>query len=287
VETGSKLIDTECGPIEYAEVGDGPPVLLIHGTSGGYVQGLLLVQRLGTGFRYIIPSRFGYFRTPLPADASPIAQAEAHICLLDALHIQQAGIWGVSAGALSAMELAARYPERVAALELVSPAAWSPDMAVSTPPLPAPVTGFITNVVLKNDTALWLLAKTARPVMLGFLATPASLESKFTPTERATVDQIIETLYTVSAQGPGIFNDAKNHEQRQRAPLEQIVAPTLVISAADDLYQTMPGAEYTAQNISGAQLVRLDHGGHLLTGGQEWVWEASARFLAQHPAAAQ
>ena len=31
------------------------------------------------------PSRFGYLRTPLPSDASPAAQADAHSCLLDAL----------------------------------------------------------------------------------------------------------------------------------------------------------------------------------------------------------
>jgi len=48
--------------------------------------------------RVIAMSRFGYLRTPRPADASPEAQADAHICLLDALGITKAVVMGVSAG---------------------------------------------------------------------------------------------------------------------------------------------------------------------------------------------
>jgi hypothetical protein len=45
-------------------------------------------------------SRFGYLRTPLPKDAAPAAQADAHACLLDALHLSRVPILGISAGAL-------------------------------------------------------------------------------------------------------------------------------------------------------------------------------------------
>ena len=53
---------------------------------GGFDQGLELGDGLvRAGFRLIAPSRFGYLRTPLPADASAEAQADAHASLLDAL----------------------------------------------------------------------------------------------------------------------------------------------------------------------------------------------------------
>ena len=37
--TGSRVISTPCGPIEYAEVGSGPVILPIHGAGGGFDQG--------------------------------------------------------------------------------------------------------------------------------------------------------------------------------------------------------------------------------------------------------
>jgi membrane protease YdiL (CAAX protease family) len=40
-----------------------------------------------------------YLGTPMPADASAAAQADAHVCLLDALGIAKAAVMGGSAGA--------------------------------------------------------------------------------------------------------------------------------------------------------------------------------------------
>lgn len=41
----SELIDTDMDPIEYAEAGDGVPLLSIHGAGGGFDQGPRAVQR--------------------------------------------------------------------------------------------------------------------------------------------------------------------------------------------------------------------------------------------------
>ena len=41
----SKLAATPWGNIEYAVEGNGPPILLVHATGGGYDQGLLLGNR--------------------------------------------------------------------------------------------------------------------------------------------------------------------------------------------------------------------------------------------------
>jgi pimeloyl-ACP methyl ester carboxylesterase len=75
---GSQVILTNSGPIEYATVGDGYPVLVVHGAGGGYDQGLILAQFAGDDFCRIAISRFGYLRTPLPANASPAAMADAY-----------------------------------------------------------------------------------------------------------------------------------------------------------------------------------------------------------------
>ncbi|MGD9914996.1 MAG: hypothetical protein AB7S80_13015 [Rhizobiaceae bacterium] len=41
----SSVIDTSSGTLEYAIAGHGPPVMMIHGTGGGFDQGLLLAHR--------------------------------------------------------------------------------------------------------------------------------------------------------------------------------------------------------------------------------------------------
>ena len=122
---GSQIADTPCGLIEYAVAGDGDPILVAHGAGGGYDEGLDLTRELTQrGFRVVAVSRFGYLRTPIPADASPAAQADAYACLLDTLNISRAAIVGVSAGAPSSMQFALRYPERTSALVLLVPAAY-------------------------------------------------------------------------------------------------------------------------------------------------------------------
>ena len=98
VSSGSQLVDTPCGPIEFAAAGSGPAVLLVHGAGGGFDQVLEFVDQFaGAGFRAVAMSRFGYLRTPLPADASAAAQADAHACLLDALKIERAALFGALA----------------------------------------------------------------------------------------------------------------------------------------------------------------------------------------------
>ena len=68
---GSRVVPTARGPIEVAEAGDGPLVLVVHGTGGGFDQGLNLARGLvGEGFRRIAVSRFSYLRTPMPLDCT-------------------------------------------------------------------------------------------------------------------------------------------------------------------------------------------------------------------------
>ena len=120
----SRLLATPSGPIEYADVGKGAPLLMIHGTGGGFDQGLRFADRLLTGgLRVIAPSRFGYLRSAFPEDASPERQADAFVALLDHLGIDRLPVVGGSAGALSAAWFARRHPDRCAGLVLLVPAA--------------------------------------------------------------------------------------------------------------------------------------------------------------------
>jgi len=161
--SGSRIADTRCGRIEYAVAGEGAPVLLVHGAGGGYDQGLEFGEPLvQAGLRVIAMSRFGYLRTPLPADGSASAQADAHACLLDALGLRSAAVIGASAGAPSAMQFALRHPERCSAMVLLVPAAYAPGVA-GEPSLQTPAwTEFLMNTALRSDFLFWVATRLAR-----------------------------------------------------------------------------------------------------------------------------
>src|SRR5277367_656622 len=121
LQRDSTVVQTAKGPIEYAEIGHGPSVLLTHGDPGGYDQVYQVVKLEGAEHgvsRYIIPSRPGYLRTPLSVGKTPKEQAQAFAALLDALKIEKVAVIGASGGGPSAIEFAALYPDRCNALIL-------------------------------------------------------------------------------------------------------------------------------------------------------------------------
>jgi len=278
VSRGSLVANLNIGPIEYADSGAGIPLLSIHGAGGGFDQGLALTADLvGGGFRIIAPSRFGYLRTPIPPDFSPAAQADAHEALLSKLNVPKAVVVGVSAGARSAVELTLRHPDKVAALILIVPALYSPTSPVSIDVSRGNKFAFWA-VNAGGDFAWWATEKIAPSVLIRFLGVRPALVAAAPQAERDRVMSIIKSVEPLSLRFPGINIDSTPalHE----LPLEQIAAPTMIISARDDLFNTLPAAEFAARKISGAKLVVYDTGGHLLVGQVQEVRKAVRTFLA-------
>ena len=118
--------------MEYADRGDGPVVLVIHGSPGGYDQGLVYGEELKRrGFRIIAISRPGYLRTPLLTGVTMEEQADAIDSLLSTLGFTSCAVLGIAEGAPSALQLAMRHPERVTTLALLSPTS----MSLGSPPI--------------------------------------------------------------------------------------------------------------------------------------------------------
>lgn len=282
---GSTVIATRCGPIEYqeaADAGEGPPLLMVHGSGGGHDQGMLFARSFtAQGIRVIAPSRFGYLGTPLPADASPQAQADAHACLLDALGIPRAAVLGASAGALSAMQMAIRHPDRVSALVLLVPLAWRPATATDTPP--SALAQKLLLSLIGSDFVYWSAMHLARDQLIArVLATPPALVAAASPAEQARVNAMIDSILPVSARADGLRNETKIASHLQPYALEAIRAPTLLISARDDGYGIHASAEYTASRIANARFIGFEQGGHLWVGHDDEV----RREVAAHVTAA-
>lgn len=281
VAHGSQLVTTRCGPIEYQEAGTGIPLLAIHGSGGGYDQGMAFAGVLADqGIRVIAMSRFGYLRTPMHTDASAAVQADAHVCLLDALGIRQAAVMGGSAGAPSALQMAIRHPDRVSALVLLVPLTYKPPaLADSAPPMPA----WVENAMMRligSDFLFWATIHVARDQVINVvLATPPELLKAASPEERARVDAMLDNILPVSSRAAGLRTDTASGKHLAPAPLASIHAPTLIISARDDRYGTYASAEYTATHIPGATFIGFEQGGHTWVGHDAEVRAAIVKLL--------
>ncbi|MFZ0409792.1 MAG: alpha/beta fold hydrolase [Cyanobium sp.] len=111
-----------------AVVGDGPPLLLLHGFDSSLLEFRRLVPLLAARHRLIIPDLYGFGFTPRPdhGDYSPrgvLAHLEALLAALaDRLEGAPLGLIGASMGGSVAVELARRQPERFNQLLLLAPA---------------------------------------------------------------------------------------------------------------------------------------------------------------------
>lgn len=271
---GSEVVETACGPIEYAVRGAGYPVLVVHGNAGGFDQGLGFAGTyLGDGFQVIAPSRFGYLRTPLPPGATPAQQADAYACLLDSLAIARAALLTTSAGATSALQFALRHPQRLSGLVLHSPnAPGEVDMAL-------PPQG-VLNAIFHSDLAWWLMSNYLRGPTQHFVGVPAGFA--LTPALAADVQDTLASVSPISRRGNGMMFDTftGNPHINSGYPLAQITTPVLVVSAVDDPMALHANARVLAEQIAGAQLLAIPDGGHLMLGHAEEVRAAITEFVA-------
>jgi pimeloyl-ACP methyl ester carboxylesterase len=283
LDSGGTIAETEKGPIEYAEAGEGEPFLMVHGAGGGYDQGLLIAEDFDEGYRVIAPSRFGYLKTPVPKDSSPAAQADAHAALLDFLGIQRAVVAGASAGAPSVIELALRHPERVSALILLVPRTYHPAQTAHADE--SAESRFVLQLVQSAaDFSFWLATRVSRRSVVRFLGVPPEVEAKASEEDRERVTRVIKSILPLSSRARGILVDSA--AEIAPWPLERISCPVLIISAEDDLFKTLPGARFTAEHIDGAELHVLRSGGHLMVGQTATVRKLVRAFLKRHRTAA-
>ena len=281
ISTGSQIVETPCGRIEYAVAGDGPPLLIAHGAGGGFDQGMHFGKRLvDSGFRVIAISRFGYLRTPLPVDASAAAQADAYVCLLDALGIQRTAIAAASAGAPSSIQFALRHPKRISKLVLLVPATYVPRPG-GAPSITVPRgSTFLMDMSLRSDFLFWFPLRFARSTMIrSVLATPPALLENAGSEEQERMRQILDRILPVSERRLGLTNDFAIIAALKRYDLERINTPTLTISFANDLLGTYEAARYTAEQIRGARFLGYPSGGHLWVGHNKEVFSEVIAFL--------
>jgi len=275
----SAVIASSFGALEYAMAGEGPPLLMIHGTGGGFDQGLLFAGRLvGRGYRVIAPSRFGYLRSDFPDDPSPANQADAFVALLDHLGIEKLPVAGGSAGSLSAAAFALRHPDRCSGLILLVPAM---NVMGRDPVVMTPLEKRVVETVLISDFLLWSAMQIAPRRLIGtLLATDPALLGEVSPAERQRAFAVLEALMPIGAKARGVVNDAKLVASPAGMDFSRIAVPTLVLSLEDDRYGTADTARAIAAAMPMARLVIYPRGGHIYLGHDEDVAGEIVGFAA-------
>ncbi len=256
----SSIIASAHGDIEYTSGGSGPPVLVIHGSGGGYDQGELIAQALlGDGFRWIAPSRFGYLRSTFHEGATFDEQAHAYARLLDHLGVRKAAVVTLSHGGPSALLFAALHPERVSSLTLVSCGVATSDESAQAS---ANRRGATLTALFKHDALYWAVTRLLRKQMTGLMGADPAVVGALTREQRGLIDGLIERMNPVTPRSAGASFD--NRAALPNARIASVRAPTLVVHAEDDRLQLYHNAQYAVRAIPGARLMGFARGGHLL-----------------------
>jgi pimeloyl-ACP methyl ester carboxylesterase len=265
----TRIVRTALGPVEYAVVGTGTPVVVLHGTPGGIDAAALMARILPRDrVRAILLSRPGYLATPLDGRTTIDSHADLAAALLDELDIPRAGVYTWSGGGPAGYRLAVRHPERVTAL--VANAAVSRAYQL---PHQDPATRLMFNTAPGQWLLRLLAAHQPEQYIRGALASEGDLsrdelarrvEHVFAdPTKRRFVLDLEPTSVPDKHRRAGYRNDLDQFAAITSLELQKITAPTLVVQGSADADLPPAQSTFAADTIPGAELLTLDRGTHL------------------------
>jgi pimeloyl-ACP methyl ester carboxylesterase len=271
----SIVIDTPIAPIEFCKMGKNEtPVLISHGITGGFDQGVGLSRLyIGNDVDLIAVSRFGYLKSPLPTDSSPSAQADAYKHLLDELNIDKAYVFGNSAGGTSAFQFAMKYPNKCLGCILVSSNVPS---NVGVPPKP------VMKAIFASNFIYWIVVKVMGDHMLSTAGVPKAILKQLSRQEKDILhNDVIMGGFPIKARTKGILNDmfVSNPDINNGYNFEQINVPVLMISAVDDPLCSYEGAVEVSKRVPNCRLISYEDGGHIIIGHENEIKERIAEFI--------
>jgi pimeloyl-ACP methyl ester carboxylesterase len=238
----------------YYVLGEGPPLLLVHGFGATSFTWRRVWKPLSERFRVLAPDLAGMGCSAQPEDAD--YSLEGHLRRLDALLQHEGwrdvGVIGNSYGGTLALFLAARHPERVSRLVLVAPAAFVGRYPLLIRILRSPILG----PLLRWFPSQW--------------AARIALERAYADSSRITPEAIAG--YTRLFQDPAARRALRATAQampepdpeRARKVLAGIAQPTLVLWGEKDAILSPAQAEPLLEALPHARLVRISDAGHAL-----------------------
>lgn len=259
----AQVVQTEAGTVEYADFGEGFPVVAIHGALGGWDQSAILARcAVPSGCRVIAISRPGYLGTPMVSGETSERQGDLVAALLKTLGIEKAAVIAISGGGPCAMAFALRYPRRCAGLVLISTCS-----VRNTAKLP------LAYHLLKLAVRLpgvfpWMGRRaTANPArsLAKAIADPRERRRMLDDPERMGLylTLLASNFSRASQRMPGTENDIFITRATE-LPIEEIQSPVLVIhGTADRVAPFDVHVPPFSERIEGARIVAIEGGEHV------------------------
>ncbi len=241
--------------LRYAEAGEGPPLLLVHGFLVSHEEWLPVLPMLARRFRCIAPDLPGAGKSDKPAPGSyPYTReafAETLTDLLASLEIGRAHVAGHSMGGAVAMTLAADHPEQIERLTVIDSECY---------PFPMPLKGRLPTLPLVGSLVFKGLYR--RPVFRDYFKNdvwsghagfdPARADAYYADfTPRHSRQAAYEVLHRAVMDVDGL------------APkIARIVAPTLIVWGDEDRIFPPSLAHRLVREITNSRLEIIEHSGH-------------------------
>ncbi|MGH2640950.1 MAG: alpha/beta fold hydrolase [Actinomycetota bacterium] len=254
-------------------------MLVVHGITQGAGGGLreLAADIVPAGCRVIVPSRFGYLGSEMPAEATAEMQADAFAALLDAIGVRRVFVLAGSAGSTSALHFSIRHHDRTRALLLVSANVPGVHQSRGMP------SRAVFRAIFGSDPILWLMI-TYLPGLMARLSHVLRVLEGVQQNEadeakiRRAMDGVLLGRLRVSGE---VFDVFVSNPEINQVELADVPVPTMVLHARDDPGPPYPAAVAMARQIPSARVVTVEQGGHLMLGGHPAARHEVDRFFEE------
>jgi 2-hydroxymuconate-semialdehyde hydrolase len=240
--------------IAYRELGEGDPVVLIHGIPTSSLLWRDVMPALAAKHRVIAPDLLNYGESDKPTDANVSIEAQSRIVvgLMQTLGLRAADIVSHDIGGGVAQIIAVNHPERVRKLVLID--------SVCFDSWPIPEFKPLQEEGAEDKMSFDEFLKMMRAFM------PQGVHDKSALAER-TIEMILAPW--ASEEGKrALFRNFRRlnpeYTQAVAGELKHLRHPTLVMWATGDVFQKPHYAERLAETIPNAKLVWIEQAGHWL-----------------------
>jgi pimeloyl-ACP methyl ester carboxylesterase len=241
--------------VNYVELGEGSPVVFIHGLSGCWQNWLENIPFFAREHRVIAMDLPGFGSSELPNEEISIPGYGRFVdAFLDGIGVERAAIIGNSMGGFIAAETAIAVPHRIERLVLVSaaggylPTRTADRLGIAAFRFSAP----LTPAVLARRTALMKRPRLRASLLLSVVRHPS----------RISPELVWEV--TSGAGKPGFLSALAalgKYDFRDRLPT--IADPTLIVWGRDDRIVSVKGADVYERLIPGSRKVIFENTGHV------------------------